>query len=370
MTTGSLTDRALGRATLARQHLLRRSDADPSTMIEHLVGLQAQAPLPPYYALWTRLRDFRPDMLAALVESRAVVRIALMRGTVFAVSAADAHALRSWVQPVLDRCAGTGPAGSSGERGLDRAEFEASVGEILAARAESPADLGRLLAERFPGHDPAALARAARCLLPLVQVPPRGLWGRSGRPRLAHLDVWVGPPPDGLVTPETFVLRYLAAFGPASVRDAQAWCGLTRLTEIFERLRPRLATFRDERGVELFDLPDAPRPDPSTPAPVRILAPFDNVLLSHADRTRFVAEEHRTRIVSKNGIVPAAVLVDGTVAGSARVTTDEKTGTVEVTTWRTITASDRSALEAEGMQLLDFAAPGAGDHRVHFAPPS
>jgi hypothetical protein len=361
-----LTDRALGRATLARQHLLRRSDMDPLTMIEHLMGLQAQAPTPPYCALWTRLRGFRPESLSALLESRKVVRIVLMRGTVFAVSVADAHALRPWVQPLLDRDLSTNQTYREGLRGVDRAALSSFARELLSDTARSQMELRPLLAEKFPGHDPAALAHGVRCLLPLVQATPRGLWGRSGQPRLAPLDVWVGRPESDVPGPDQLIQRYLAAFGPASIRDAQAWCGLTRLSEIFERLRPELVTFRDERGIELFDLPDAPRPDPSTPAPARILAQFDNVLLSHADRRRFISDEHRARMMTRNGIIPSMVLVGGRVAGAAKLTTGSRSVVLEVTPWRPHTASNRSAIEAEGIRLLKFAAPDADDHDVRF----
>ncbi|WP_413767809.1 winged helix DNA-binding domain-containing protein [Rhodococcus pyridinivorans] len=310
MTVPVLTDRALGRATLARQHLLRRSSTDALSMIEHLLGLQAQAPLAPYFALWTRIRNFRPDALSDLLEPRAVVRIALMRGTMFAVSSADAHALRPWVQPVLDRGVDANKAHRIGLEGLDRSVLVSVARDLLAGTPMSQAELRPLLAERFLDQDPAALAHAVRCL--------------------------------------------------------QTWCGLTRLAEIVDRLRPQLVVFRDERGAELFDLPDAPRPDPSAAAPVRILAPFDNVLLSHADRTRFVSEEHRKRIMAENGIIAPLLLVGGTVAGSARVITDPTTAAVEMTLWRTVTASARSALEAEGMRLLNFAAPEVDTHDVRF----
>ncbi|MEE2061160.1 winged helix DNA-binding domain-containing protein [Rhodococcus artemisiae] len=364
MATGTLTDRALGRATLARQHLLRRGDMDPLAMVEHLLGLQAQAPTPPYYALWTRLRGFRAESLSALLESRRVVRIVLMRGTVFAVSAADAHALRPWVQPLLDNDLDTNPIHGAGLRGVDRRALASVARELLSDTPRTQAELRPLLADCFPGQDPAALAHGARCLLPLVQVTPRGLWGRSGKPRLAPLDVWAGPPESDFPSPDRLVLRYLAAFGPASVRDVQAWCGLTRLSEIVERLRPELATFRDERGVELFDLPDAPRPDPSTPAPVRILAPFDNALLSHADRRRFISDEHRARTMTKNGIIAPLVLVGGRVAGAAKLTTGRTSAVLEVTPWRSLTPSNRSAIETEGMKLVRFAAPAAEHHDV------
>ena len=128
-------------------------------------------------------------------------------------------------------------------------------------------------------------------LVPVVQVPPRALWRRSGLARWATIEGWVGrslasdwSSPDGLV------LRYLAAFGPAGAADARAWSGLTGAAEILDRLRPRLRAFRDEQGRELLDLPDAPRPDADTPAPIRFLPVYDNVTLSHADRGRIVEE--------------------------------------------------------------------------------
>ncbi|MEZ5150166.1 winged helix DNA-binding domain-containing protein [Rhodococcus zopfii] len=365
MTPRILTTRELGRATLARQHLLRRSDLEPLPMIEHLLGLQAQAPVPPYLALWTRIRGFSADFLSELIASRAVVRIVLMRGTIFAVSAADAAALRPWVQPLLDRDLDVNTAYASALAGVDRDALAAAGRDLVRDVPRSQQELQPLLAERFPGRDPKALAHGVRGLVPMVQVPPRGLWGRSGQPRLAALDEWTGRP-QAVPDPDSLLLRYLGAFGPASVRDAQAWCGLTRLDEVFERLRPRLEVFRDERGVELFDLPDAPRPDPATPAPVRILAPYDNVLLSHADRSRLISDENRRRIMTQNGIVKPAVLVGGTVAGIADLNVTKHAAALNITPWRRLTASNRSALETEGLRLLDFTAPTTGDHRVRF----
>jgi len=365
VTPRTLTNRELGRATLARQHLLRRSDLGPLPMIEHLLGLQAQAPLPPYLALWSRIRRFAPESLSDLLAARAVVRIVLMRGTIFAVSAADATALRPWVQPLLDRDLDTNTAYAAALVGVDRDALAAAGRELVRDVPRSQQELQPLLAERFPGRDPKALAHGVRGLVPMVQVPPRGLWGRSGQPRLAVLDEWTGHPPVA-PDPESLLLRYLGAFGPASVRDAQAWCGLTRLDEVFERLRPRLEVFRDERGVELFDLPDAPRPDPATPAPARILAPYDNVLLSHADRSRLISDENRRRIMTQKGIVKPAVLVGGTVAGIADLRITKQAAALDITPWRRLTAANRSALEAEGLRLLDFAAPATADHRVRF----
>jgi hypothetical protein len=162
------------------------------------------------------------------------------------------------------------------------------------------------------------------------------------------------------------MLRYLAAFGPASVQDAQAWSGLTRLRPVFDRLRPRLCTFRDERGRELFDLPDAPRPDPEIPAPPRLLPEWDNLLLSHADRTRVIAEEHRRAIWSNNGIVPGTLLLDGFVSGTWKLTREKASATLRIRPFAPLTTADRVATEEEGARLLAFAAEDAAPRDVVF----
>src|SRR5205085_2658356 len=138
--------------------------------------------------------------------------------------------------------------------------------------------------------------------------------------------------------------------GPASVADVQKWSGVTRLSEAVERLRPRLRVFRDEAGRELFDLPRAPRPDPGTPAPVRFLPEFDNLLLSHADRTRVMAFEHRSGVFTVNGRILGTILVDGFVAG----TWATKDGTVAVTPFGRLAAADRAAVDEERARLEAF----------------
>jgi hypothetical protein len=227
--------------------------------------------------------------------------------------------------------------------------------------------IGQALAERWPRTPPAALAHVVRTRVPLVQVPPRGLWGESGQAVHTSAELWLGRPVGPALPLDELVLRYLAAFGPASVRDVATWSGLTRLREVVERLRPRLRVFRDEGGVELFDLPDAPRPDGDTAVPVRFMPEWDNLLLSHQDRGRIIADEHRARVFSFNGIIAATLLVDGFVRGTWRIERARGSATLRVELFGPIPRADRDAVAEEGARLLDFAAAGAR-HDVRVAP--
>ena len=359
--------RELNRATLERQMLLRRRELPALDAIEHLVGMQAQAPSPPYIGLWTRLKDFRPDELGRLILERRAVRIALMRNTVHLVSARDCLALRPLVQPVLDRTLYSTRANRAHLEGVDTEALVAAGRAMLEERPRTAKELGELLQEQWPERDPTSLARAIRHLLPLVQVPPRGVWGKSGPAAHTTAESWLARPLDPAASVDDVVLRYLGAFGPATVKDVQTWSGLTRLGEVVERLRPRLSTFRDERGKELFDVPDAPMPDPDTPAPPRFLPEFDNLILSHADRTRFIAEEYRKALASRNGMVPAAFLIDGFVQGTWRSERSRGKASLEIRPFETLANEDRDALAEEGEILLRFIA--ADSSEIRFAEP-
>jgi Winged helix DNA-binding domain len=349
-----LGSRALNRATLARQLLLRRSDTDVVAAVEHLVGLQAQVPLNPYLALWSRLEGFRPEELARLLRNRAVVRIALMRATIHLVTADDCLLLRPLVQPVLDaelaRHREFGPA----LRGIDLAPVLAFARELLAERPRSGSELRAALAERFPSHDAAALAYACRNLLALVQVPPRGVWGETSQARSTTADAWLGRPLAPRPSIDEVVLRYFAAFGPASAADVATWSRLTALREVVERLRPRFRVFRDERGREIFDLPEAPRPEPDTPAPPRFLPEYDNVLLSHADRSRFISDERRARLSRISGRVHGSVLSDGLLVGLWRLERGRDRATLAVTVVERLPKRTAAAVEAEARRLIRF----------------
>jgi len=362
-----LGPRELNRATLERQMLLRRRKLSAVEAIEHLVGMQAQAPAPPYVGLWTRLKDFHPDDLARLILERRVVRIALMRNTVHLVSARDCLALRPLMQPVFDRTLYGTRANRARLEGVDIGALVAAGRALLEERPRTAKELGELMQEQWPERDPASLARAIRHLVPLVQVPPRGLWGKSGPAAHTTAEAWLGRPLDPAPSLEETILRYLGAFGPASVKDVQTWSGLTRLGEVIERLRPRLRIFRDERGKELFDVPDAPMPDPDTPAPPRFLPEFDNLILSHADRTRVIAEEYRKAIASKNGMVPASVLVDGFVRGTWKTERSRGKATLEIKPFEPLAKVDREALVEEGERLIRFT--DAEPYEIRFAEP-
>jgi hypothetical protein len=371
----TLSLRALNRALLDRQLLLRRDPlpdaAGPRAgrvieTVEHLVGLQAQAPFPPYYGLWSRLGGFRPGDLSDLLLNRKAVRIGLMRGTIHLVSADDCLGLRPLLKEVLER----GLRGNFGRQltGVDGAELAAAGRALVDDRAMTFSELGTALAQRWPGHPPNALAQGVRALVPLVQVPPRGVWGESGQAAHTSAESWLGRPLRADTSVEHLVLRYLAAFGPATVADAQAWSGLTGLREVTGRLEARLRTFRDEQGRELFDVPDAPRPDPGTPAPVRLVAEFDNLVLSHADRARVISEPDRQRLYSRNGIFPGTVLIDGFVHGMWRVTTTRRSAVLTIELFRKAGGRERDAVAAEGERLLEFAAPDSPDAELRFGP--
>ena len=354
--------RALNRATLARQLLLRRSPMAALEAVRHLVGMQAQVPLNPYLGLWSRLEDFHPDELAQLLLDRKVVRIVVMRGTIHLVTADDCLILRPLAQPVLDKELARHPLYGPALRGVDLGPPLGFARELLAERPLTGRQLRAAFAERFPDVDAAALAYACRNHLAFIQVPPRGVWGRTGQVASTTAEAWLGRPVEEHPSIDEVMLRYVGAFGPATVADAATWSRLTGLREVFERLRPRLRTFHDERGRELFDLPDGPRPGPDVPTGPRFLPEYDNVLLSHEDRSRFVSEEHRPLIAGGPEPMHGCVLVDGFV----RATWSVDGSTLGIRHAGDLGDAATEALKAEGLQLLRFLTEDTGAHDVRF----
>lgn len=366
-TVETLDRRTLNRALLARQHLLQRADVSVLEALDRLIALQAQAGQAPYFALWTRLKAFAPQDLSALIEDLGVARGTLMRGTLHVAAAADFAAIRPLIQRGLDRFMTEGGVHGRALAGLDQAKVIAAARDLLRQGPLTAAQLREALAARWPDRDPQALAMAARIGLPMLQLPPRGLWGRGGQPMLAAMADRLEAPEPGLALAD-LVLRYLAAFGPASVADAQTWLGLSRLAPTFEDLRPRLAIFRSEDGGELFDLPDAERPSGETEAPVRFLGEFDNVLLAHEDRTRIMPADHKRRLYTTNGVMRAAVLIDGFTAGRWRIEDGKAESLLRIELFDKASKPIARALAEEGEGLLAFAAKhAAGDIRIEVA---
>jgi hypothetical protein len=363
-----LGDRALNRALLERQLLLRRAGLPPLQAVGHLAGLQAQAPNAPYVGLWSRLADFRPAGLADLLTGRAVVRTHLMRNTVHLVTAADCLAWGGLFRAVLRQRFASSPFARN-VAGVDLGAVS-EAGRGLLAQPRTRPELGRLLAERWPDRDPGSLAYAVTHLVPTVQVPPRGIWGRTGPAAFTTTEAWLGGQAAPGAEPDGLVLRYLAAFGPGSVRDMQAWCGLTRLGEVAERLRPRLRAFRSPDGRELFDLPDAPRPDPDTPAPPRFLPEYDNVLLSHADRSRIIPGRRSVPLPPGHGGSRGTVLVDGFWAATWRADRTDGGAVLRVEPFTQLGRGQAGAVAAEAGRLLAFVAPDADTCDVQFDGPT
>jgi hypothetical protein len=360
----TLSRLALNRATLARQLLLARAEMPAREAIAHLAGLQAQVPRPPHLGLWTRLAGYRREDLNGLLASGEAVRAPAMRATLHVLTAEDYRHWRPALQPLLTAAM----QGVLRDRAITldvpalveaaRLFFDAAPATFTALRAH--------LVERFPDVDERAMGYAVRTHLPLVMVPDDTPWGYPADARFAVAETWLKRPLESADHTEALVLRYLAAFGPATVADAQTWSGL-KLKAAFEALRPQLLTFRDENRRELFDLPDAPRPPEDTPAPVRLVPEYDNLVLAHADRTRLIPEAYRPRIVTKNLKVQATFLVDGMVAGLWRSARKGKQASLTLEPFEPLPAPVLAELKAEAERLLRFAEPDAQGFSVTVA---
>jgi hypothetical protein len=340
--------RGLNRSVLHRQMLVKRSTRPVVDTVRHLVAVQAQEPNWPYVGLWSRLAGFRHDDLTSPIETGEVVRGSLIRATQHLVTVDDYGWLRPVAQPALDAVLRSRYF-TDQVVGIELSEVVTAGRELLGAGPMTRSALGKELVARFPGRDGTILASSCQITLPLIHPPPNGTWGgwgnRASTP-VALFDRPLDPVPDLA----RLVGRYLAAFGPAAVRDVQAWSGLTRLREVVEVMD--LRTVRDDEGRVLYDLPDAPAVDGDEPVPVRFLPAYDNLLLGYADRTRIVADADRPRVIT-GGLVRPTLLVDGFVRGTWSVARD---GSVSVEPFRPLTADEEAAVAAELGELRAFVA--------------
>jgi hypothetical protein len=364
-----LSPRALNRALLARQHLLSPARLAAPQAVEHLVGLQAQAPLAPYVGLFTRVEGFEAAELAELMRSRQVLRTHVMRGTIHLVTARDGLVLRALMQPALERSVRrTLVRGLSDDR---LAIVTASARRALAEHTLTRPQVIAALSAEHPAEEAGAVAAAVGALVPTVQATPRGVWGETGAAAWTALERWTGRAlPARAPDPGPILLRYLAAFGPASIADMRKWSGLGGLREVVERLRPRLRTCRDEQGAELFDVPDGPLPDPRTPAPPRFLPEYDNVLFAHENRARINPMDHAIPLLPGNGAAAGTVLLDGVYDGTWRIERAAERAILRIQPFGALRSREREALEAEGSRLLAFAAPEAGGRSVETLTPA
>ena len=312
-----LTQSELNRALLARQLLLERTPVSVSKAVERLGGLQAQHSSSPYLSLLARLDGFERAQLTSALEKRQVVKALLQRGTLHIVTPRD-----FWAFTAARRALAADYWPPAYERLLPKRKIAEIATAIVAELRSAPLTFEEVRALLRPYATERVsttfLWRRVQGQAPVVHVPPSGTWGYHGDGVFVAADAVLR---GGLRDPDDarnhLVRSYLRAFGPASAHDVAQWAGLQRTGPITDTLAGMsLRTFRDERGKVLYDLPRAPLPDPDTPVQPRLVPRYDNLVLSHADRTRILGDVPVARIVTKNALVHATMLVDGFVAGT------------------------------------------------------
>ena len=349
--TRTLTRRELNRALLARQLLLERAVMPLPRAVERLAGLQAQYTPSPYLTLLARLDGFARDALTTALERRRLVKALLMRGTLHIVTPGD-----FWAFTTARRALGTDYWPPALARSISSARIARIAQQTLGELRGEPrtfAEVSALLRPHAQGVvTPTFLWRRVQAKEHVVHVPPSGTWGyHKEGVYLAAESAIPGAPPDDDDAQEHLLRRYLTAFGPATAHDIGQWAGVQRVGPIKATLeRMRLRTFADEADRTLYDVPRAPLPDADTTAPLRLVPRYDNLVLSHADRTRILGDVPVTRIVTKNALVHATILVDGFVAGTWQL---EK-GRVVLEPFGRVSRETRAALKEEAERVEDF----------------
>ncbi len=360
-----LTLRDLNRALITRQLLLAPALLTVPEVIAHLGGLQAQQAAPPYVGLWTRLPNFQRDDLARLIKDHTVVKATWIRATLHLVTAADYRRFRTTLQPAL-----AGASASITQRRGVELDIDSILAEAQRFIGEQPRTFAEITAhfsELMPDTDIGSIRYTVRTHLPLVQVPTETRWSYPGNPQFTLAESWLGQPIDDQDYLRDLIFRYLAAFGPATTADMQSWSGFGKLKEVVDKLKPELVVYRDEKKRELFDLPNLPLPGGDLPVPVRFLPEFDNILLSHNQRQRIVADEDRKRVYLPALRVAATLLIDGFVGGVWKVEKAKGTATLTIEPFAPLTPSQRRDLTDEAEQLVRFVEPDAKAHQVQLS---
>lgn len=364
--TQRLTDRQLNRATLARQMLLERSDRGIAEATAFLLGLQGQQSHDPYIGLWSRLNGFRHEDMTALIVDRTLARGTTMRSTLHLHTADDMIGIREFVQPVIER-SWQAAFGKRRFGNNDKQRVRKAAIKLLDKSPMTSGQLGKALQEKFPEGEALAKAMLVQTMEVLIQIPPTRIWGSGHAPISTRVENWLPAPHKRPIPRETLVRRYLAAYGPASVNDMQAWCGMTRLGETFEALRSKLVTFEDKDGRELFDLPDAPRPDADIPAPPRFLPLYDNVYLGFDNRRRLLAETDLKRVNMLREYKPA-VLVDGIIAAGWSMEVKKGAAMIEIELYHKLGKQHLNPLKEEALNFLRFMRDDATSYDVRVRP--
>jgi hypothetical protein len=356
-----LSQRDLNRALLARQSLLERQATTAYDAIERVAGVQSQLPAPPFIGLWNRVTGFDESELQRLIDERQIVRATMMRHTIHFVSARDYVWLRPTIQAALDK----NYSGVTGKRlaGFDIEPFLKLARRELRKRPLTFAQIQQLIVQRDPECDVRAIAYAVRTFVPLIGVPNESRWRFGGRAPFTLAEDGLGEPL-AAEDPQQMVRRYLTAFGPATPGDATAWSGVGGMRTVFDDLRDELRVFHDESGRELFDVEDGLLPGGDCEAPVRLLPQFDNTLLSHKDRTRVIADEHRPLVNLLPGGLLGTLLLDGFAAASWRIERKRDAATLTIEPFRRITKIERKLIEPEAEALMAFAEPDAETYAI------
>lgn len=349
---------------LARQMLLERRRVSVAKAIEQLAALQAQSSPSPYVALWSRIAGFtRPRLWSAIAKQHTVVRARLMRGTLHLVSAADFYAYAVATQDLQRGAWNRLQIGRGVDPGKVR-ELAIAFAKVPRAKEDVLAHLRERVRPGVLGPDGWLVWRFVSAHADLVGAPPGGHWAyvATDAPYVAaHHWISKGRRPGEDEAIDHLVLRCVGAFGPVTLADIAKFAGQVpaRVRPSLERLGPRLRRFADESGRVLYDLPNAPRPDPDTAAPIRFLPRYDEVLIAYQHRDRVVDERHRPAVYAKNGIIEAVVLVDGFAAATWALVRQRDEAVVRVSPFSRVGAGERAAIVEEGTRLARFLAPDA-----------